>query len=406
MHTRFLRSWQAASGRTGRWSLVFLILILYGIGGQSQVVPTLSDSARISLLTVAPGDALYSTFGHSALRVSDPANRLDRCYNYGTFDFDQPNFLGKFLQGKLLYFLDLEPYRSFEYGNLHDRRSMQEQFLNLDGDQRQRLFGLLQENALEANRYYKYDFFYDNCATRIRDIVKETFYHQLVFDSSGIPPGKTMRQLLRPYLVEHPWTQFGIDLLLGRPSDRRALAEDYMFLPDHMHRMFATTKLDGNKPLVRGERLIPDPPLTRPAYQPDFFGRPLWVMILVAIIGLLSMANPRTEHVFDTIFWFLLGVAGLVITLMWFATDHQPTKLNLNILWVLPTHLFFFWRRNRSEWTENYFTGAALLAALVLLFWRWIPQELPVAAIPLVVLVVVKGLWRRYWRRSEPVERV
>jgi predicted MPP superfamily phosphohydrolase len=119
-------------------------------------------------------------------------------------------------------------------------------------------------------------------------------------------------------------------------------------------------------------------------------------MCFIALLGLLSMANPRTERIFDLVFWLVLGLAGLVIALLWFATEHTATKTNLNLFWALPTHLLFFWRRNKSEFVENYFTGTAILAALMLIFWAWIPQALPVAAIPLVVLVVVKGIW---WRR-------
>ncbi|MBK7937439.1 MAG: DUF4105 domain-containing protein [Lewinellaceae bacterium] len=366
----------------------------------SQALPTLSDSARVSLMTVAPGEFLYSTFGHSAIRVYDPQNRIDRCYNYGTFDFEQPNFILKFCRGKLLYFLDIEPYRGFEYINLHDQRGMQEQLLNLNREQKQRIFNLLQENALEQNRYYKYDFFYDNCATRVRDMVKETFYHDLVFDSTRLARGATMRQLLHPYLEKMPWTRFGIDILLGYPADRKARPEDFMFLPDHMHHMFATTKIDDKTPLVKSERRIPERPFPAPRFKAGFFGNPLLVMCLVAIIGLLSMGNPRTEHIFDMIFWFVLGVAGLLITLLWFATDHSATKTNLNILWALPTHLLVFWRTRRTEWLENYFTGAGILAALVLIFWKFIPQDMPVAAMPIAGLVVVKGLWRRYWKKD------
>ncbi|MEO6039857.1 MAG: DUF4105 domain-containing protein, partial [Saprospiraceae bacterium] len=121
-----------------RRSLLFFLL-LAAQSAFGQIIPVLSDSARISLLTVEPGDEVYSTFGHSALRVYDYANRIDRCYNYGTFEFDQPNFLLKFCRGKLLYFLDLESYRNFEYGNLSDRRGMREQMLNLDQSRKQRL---------------------------------------------------------------------------------------------------------------------------------------------------------------------------------------------------------------------------------------------------------------------------
>lgn len=367
--------------------------------GSLQAQQTLSENARISLMTVAPGDMLYSTFGHSALRVYDPVLRIDRCYNYGTFNFDEPNFLLNFCRGRLRYYLDTEPYPSFEYGNLREQRPMQEQLLNLTAEQRQRLFDLLQENAREENKYYMYDFFYDNCATRIRDIVKEAFFHQIAFDSSALPIGTTMRHLLRPYLRDMPWTQFGIDLGLGLPADRVALAEDYMFLPDYVHDLFAMAKLNDTTMLVASEQNIPFMPLpTRLAYQPGFFGNPLWVMCLVAVLGVASMFSRRAERVFDPLFWFVLGLAGLVLFLLWAATDHTTTKMNWNILWALPTHLLFFWRRQRTEWTENYFMAAGALAFLTLLFWGFLPQDLPEAALPIVILVVLKGFFRRYRR--------
>jgi len=363
---------------------------------------TLSENARISLMTVAPGDMLYSTFGHSALRVYDPALRLDRCYNYGTFDFDEPNFLLNFCRGRMRYYLDIEPYPSFEYGNLREQRPMREQTLNLTPERRQRLFDLLQENAREENKYYMYDFFYDNCATRIRDIVQETFFHQIAFDSSSLPMGTTMRELLRPYLRDMPWTQFGIDLGLGLPADRVALAEDYMFLPDFVHDHFATAKINDSTMLVASELNIPFLPLpTRPAYSPGFFGNPLWVMCLVAVLGVVSMFSRRAERIFDPVFWFVLGLAGLVLFLLWVATDHGPTKYNWNILWAMPTHLLFFWRGKRTEWTENYFMVSGALSFLVLIFWGFIPQDLPETALPIVVLVVLKAFFRRY--RREPV---
>jgi hypothetical protein len=380
---------------------LFTLLLL--ASGSLSAQQTLSENARISLITVDPGEFVYSTFGHSALRVRDPENRLDRVYNYGTFNFEQPNFLLKFCQGRLLYFLDIESYRNFEYGNLYDNRPMREQILRLTPEQRQRLSDLLEENAREENRYYKYEFFYDNCATRIRDIVKETFFHQITFDSTGLPIGTTMRQLLHQYLTDKPWTQFGIDLLIGTPADHVARTEDYMFLPDYMHDLFGTARIDDTTLLVQSERQIPNRPLLpRPAYQPGFFENPLMAMCLVALIGLLSMASRRAERIFDVVFWLVLGLAGLVLFLLWVATDHTSTKMNWNILWALPTHLFFFRRNKRTEWTENYFMGAGALALLVLLFWGFIPQDLPEAALPIVILVVLKAFFHRFRREKDP----
>lgn len=381
----------------------FLLLLLCPFVSTAQ---TLSDSATISLMTVVPGEFVYSTFGHSAIRVKDPVIRFDRCYNYGTFDFEQPNFLLKFCQGKLLYNLDVESYRSFEYGNLQDRRPMQEQVLNMDQAQKQRLFDLILENYKEENRYYKYDFFYDNCATRIRDIVRETFFHQIQFDTSALPKGASMRQLLQPYLEEKPWLDFGIDLVLGLPADKRASTDNFMFLPDYVHDLFGKATIGNGQALVKSERNIPETPMKQEPFKPSPLDRPLWVMGFVAVIGLLSMANPRTEHIFDTIFWLVLGLAGLVIALLWFATDHSATKYNLNILWAWPTHLFFFWKTKRSGNTQNYFMLSAMVAALLLIFWSWMPQEMPTPALPLVLLIVVKGLWRHYWKKETPSQLV
>jgi hypothetical protein len=374
----------------------FILLAFLFFAGKlfSQNVLTLSDSARISLMTVAPGEFLYSTFGHSAIRVLDPSNRLDRCYNYGTFDFEQPNFILKFCRGKLLYFLDIEPYKGFERGNLLDQRSMKEQILNLNKEQKQLLFNHLQENAREENRYYKYDFFYDNCATRIRDIVEKTFSRSIAWDSSRLALGTTMRQLLNPYMASQPWTHFGMNLGLGYAADRRALANDFMFLPDFMYDMFAGARINGSAPLVVGERHIPEMSFPKPEFKPGFFGRPLWVMLLVAIIGVAVMFNRRAERIFDGIFWFALGAAGLVIALLWFATDHSATKTNFNLLWALPTHLLVFWRSHKSGWIRQYFIVAGALALLTLIFWKIIPQEMPIAAMPLAALVAVKGLWK------------
>ena len=376
----------------------FVVLFLFPFFLQAQENLILSDAAQISLMTVAPGEFVYSTFGHSAIRVKDPAQRFDRCYNYGTFEFEQPNFLLKFCRGKLLYNLDTEPYRSFEYGNLQDRRPMQEQVFDLDQTQKQRLYGLLEENYKVQNRYYKYDFFYDNCATRIRDILDETFFQQIQYDSSFLPKQATMRQLLQPYLVDKPWTGFGIALVLGLPADRKALAENYMFLPDYVRDLMGKARTTDSVMLVKSTRNIPEHMRPPKPFSPTPFDRPLWVMSFIAILGLLSMANPRTELIFDTLFWFILGIVGLIIALLWFATDHSATKNNLNILWALPTHLLFFYRHRRGEWIQFYFMGVGFLASAVLALWVWLPQELPVAAIPIVGLVVVKSLWRRYWK--------
>ncbi len=374
----------------------FLALALLAFSLPLPAQTELSEQATISLMTVAPGSMLYSLFGHSALRVHDPALRIDRCYNYGTFDFEDPNFILNFCRGRLRYYLNVEPYRYFEYANMQEQRPMQEQVLQLTPRQRQFLFDLLEVNAKEENKYYLYDFFYDNCATRIRDIVEKALLYQINFDTTLLPLGATMRDLLHPYLEAHPWTRFGIDLALGQPADRVALGRDFMFLPDYLHHAFARATIADTLPLVTEERAISVWSASEPSKAADRWTSPLWMMCLVAVVGVASMFSRRVEVVFDVVFWFALGLAGLLLFLLWFATDHTTTKNNWNLLWALPTHLLFFWRTKRTELTETYFTVVGAVALVTLVVWGFLPQDMPEEALPIVILVALKGLLRRY----------
>jgi hypothetical protein len=370
-----------------------LVCLVWASVMQAQFTRTLSPNAIVSLMTVAPGSELYSTFGHSALRVFDPSQNVDRIYNYGTFDFDQPDFYLNFCRGKLLYILDVERYKSFERGNMLEGRGMQEQTLNLSPTQKERLFNLLEDNALAQNRAYKYDFFYDNCATRIRDMVDKALYGQVTYDTAHAGAQRTMRQLLRSYLTEHPWTGFGIDLVLGMPTDKVAGVQHYVFLPDNLHDAFATARLPEGESLIKDEYQIPAhyTPVRNAPTVPMY---PVVVMSIVALLGLACMFNTRANRIFDGIFWFVLGVGGLIIAFLWFFTDHQATKNNLNLFWMLPSHLLVFWRKRRENLWESYFMVAGIIAAGLLLAMKWLPQELPLAGIPLMVLVAVKGFWR------------
>jgi Domain of unknown function (DUF4105) len=356
----------------------------------------LSPAAQISLMTVEPGTELYSIFGHSAVRVNDPSTNLDRIYNYGTFDFTQPNFYVNFCRGKLLYMLDRETYRSFSSDSRAEGRSYREQVLELTPEQRDRLYQLLQTNALPENREYKYDFFFDNCATRIRDLFRDTYVMPIQWDSTRIPQNATMRHLLRPYLARTPWQQFGIDLVLGMPADRKATVHDAMFLPDHLYSALSKARDHEGKGLVRAEFCSPifgEP--KSPLGWMDRLTSPFAVFCGVALIGLVCMRSQRATRIFDRIFWTLLGLVGVVIAFLWFATDHQATKINLNLFWALPTHLIFAWRTgNKSALNENYFALTTILAGLLTLLWVFLPQELPYEAFPIVVLILIKGLAR------------
>lgn len=381
----------------GYWAKCTLCLCGLLVVGQlafgqrvQEAAIVLSDSARISLITASAGAELYTIFGHSALRVRDVPNGVDQCYNYGTFDFDQPNFYLNFLRGKLLYSLNIEPYRLFERAYWREHRNLTEQVLRLNAPQRQLLFDLLQTNALPENRNYKYDFFYDNCATRIRDIVEQALAQPNLVPVQRLEPSRSMRDLLRPSLVSMPWTQFGIDLILGYPTDAAATTRTATFLPDYLQQAFAKATLTDGMPLVDGAaRPIIEMHTFPQAAFDAFWQKPVWVMSLVALLGLLGMFYRPWGRIFDPIFWLSIGAIGFIIFALWFLTDHGATKLNFNLLWAWPTHLFTFWRMQRLP---RYRRLAGIAAALAVAGWFFWPQAFPVAALPIAALAAVKGL--------------
>ena len=378
--------------KNGLWILFVLVASL--CAAQTRPPAVLSDSARISLLTGSAGSDLYSIFGHSAIHVYDPVNRLDRCYNYGTFDLDQPNFYLLFLQGKLLYFVNPEPYKALVYGYSIEQRNLQEQVLHLNDSLKQRLYELLQENLQEENRYYLYDFFYDNCSTRIREMFKTLYAGQLAYNYEGLPVGSTMRQLLHAKLGAIPWTRFGMDLILGQPTDKVATPDDFMFLPDYLHDVVGRTNTPDGQSLVAREWMTPDTPYPPPNTQQPFYAHPWFALLLVSVLGLLLLRFGIGGRWVENTLTLVLGVSGLIILFMWVGTDHVTTKTNWNLLWALPTHLVFgFTALRRYHWMV-----AGVLAAGVLLGWFFIPQQLPVEIIPLLGLIVGVGV--RYARET------
>lgn len=154
--------------------LLFIFLLVTNLTVFGQKLE-LSPEANISIITCGPGDQVYSHFGHSAIRVKDSSLGIDVVYNYGTFDFTTPNFTLKFARGKLNYTLARQNFRYFLLSYQEEKRWVKEQVLNIDLDEKQKLFSFLETNYLPQNRDYKYDFFYNNCATKIWDVLKTSY---------------------------------------------------------------------------------------------------------------------------------------------------------------------------------------------------------------------------------------
>ena len=238
-----------------QYKIVFYLL-LFGLPsvGYAQKID-LTPQSQISVLTAGSGSELYSSFGHSAFRVKDASLGIDAVYNYGVFDFTTPNFYGKFARGKLDYTLARQRFDYFLRSYQLENRWVKEQVLDLSLADRKALFQYLETNYLPENRDYKYDFFYNNCATKIWDVLQEVFGNRLIFEKDYINEAHTHRQLIRQNVAINSWSGFGIDLALGSVIDDIATPREHLFLPEFIMKQVGVSQL-GSNPLSAAPKTL------------------------------------------------------------------------------------------------------------------------------------------------------
>lgn len=375
-----------------------LLLVLFAAPVSAQ--PLLSDAARVALVTILPGDNVYSRFGHTAIRIEDPGTGIDRLYNYGTFQFDRL-FVFKFAYGQLDYLLSVsDPYASYYAYAEYEQRSIIEQTLRLTPAERQELFAFLEANARPENRTYRYDFLFDNCSTRPRDAIERVLGNRLHYAGAADSAGATFRELLDPFLTEAPALDTGLDLLLGLPVDRRASAREATFLPDTLRLLFDRAMVQTDSARVSLVSRTDTVFWVGPGTAGRSFPLHALLIGLVAVVGigatvlLRHQEPPRLLRLFDALLFFVLGVAGLLLAFLWFVSLHHVTGPNLNLLWVWPTHLVagaLLFRRVRPRWLPTYFRGTAVVTALTCLVWLLLPQVLPLALWPLALAAAARA---------------
>jgi len=384
---------------------LLIALFLLGIGQPGRAQPQPDHSGlRISLLTCSPGAELYSTFGHSALRIIDSSAGTDIVYNFGVFNFSDPDFYLHFVRGKLLYFLDQESFTYFQYAYVVEGRGITEQVLRLHPGRDKKMQSFLAENLRPENRFYKYDFLYDNCTTRLRDLIlgqEATSIHTspILEDSS-----QTFRNQLHVYLDKNQqhWSALGIDILLGSRIDQPMTNAQAMFLPDFLEKAIDSSK-DASGTIVSEKKVILDRQISA-ATAPTRSSPTLWAFsAILACMVLLSMSRQqwaqRCLSVADFFLFFTTGLLGLLLVFMWTGTDHASCRDNLNLAWALPSHLIAAFRRSsHTKLVRGYFQSVFLLSILIAVGWNFLPQQLNSALFPLVLW---QG-WRAY-RLMQPI---
>lgn len=361
-----------------------------------------SSRFRISLLTCSPGEELYSTFGHSAIRVVDSNSVTDNVYNYGTFDFYEKDFYIKFIRGKLMYYVDVSTFWDFQQEYVLDNRSITEQVLNFSGEEKEKIRHALNENLKEENKFYLYDFFLDNCTTRLRDIIIKNKQPTPALPAV-MPTTYTFRNAIHQYLNNNHkyWSKLGIDLLLGAPTDALMTTAQQQFLPDNL--MYA---LDSTRNVK-----IAEPPhelyvVTAKENKGSWFTPTVLFSMIFGFFVALSLSRNRyilgILHRLDILLFLFTGLLGILLIFMWAGTDHTMTKNNYNLLWALPFHAVYAFVMNRNtRRVRTYSLLIAIFLTLVLCCWFFLAQQMNNALIPLVLLLI----YRSAVRGIEPLRR-
>ncbi len=314
------------------------------------------DSVEVSLLTCSPHEEIYSLYGHSAIRWHQ--GDIDLVFNWGMFSFSKPYFALRFVFGLTDYELAAYPYERFWPYYQQWGSSVTEQVLNLTNDEKRTLQHLLSENLKEENRVYRYNFFYNNCSTKPRDVIEKSIEGQVVYeDHNDFQP--TFREMVRECNRNHRWSKFGNDMLLGVKADLATTRQEQEFLPMNLMTDFAHAQIykDGvYRRLVKEQRLLVAPGVQ--VIEQDFFLTPTEIAVLLLIISvciaLYEWKSSRVVKWWDVALMTIQGLVGIVLTVMIFS-QHPTTSLNLNLLLFNPLPLLFIpavIKGMRSLWTK------------------------------------------------------
>ncbi|RKE97967.1 lipoprotein N-acyltransferase Lnb domain-containing protein [Ichthyenterobacterium magnum] len=358
----------------------------------------LSQNAEISVLTVGPGNSLNDAFGHNAFRIKDVANGFDLVYGYGEYDFDAPNFYLKFAQGKLNYLLSKTNFNRFYRGYVYQNRTINEQVLNLSATEKQKLFDFLQNNYKPENRRYLYDFFYDNCATKIRDVAQNASEREITFNNIRNFEHKTFRNLIHEHVNRNSWGSFGIDIALGSVIDQPATLNEHMYLPKYIFECFENATLSPSENLVKSTKTLYKKKETNTSENLLF--SPLVVLSIISFLILLvtyfDYKKLKRSNWLDVLLFSLTGIIGLLILLLWFATDHSATAQNYNLLWAFPFNsiaLFQLFKNPVKIWFVKYLKFLVIMLCLLTLHWIVGIQVYAIGLIPLLIALFIRYMY-------------
>lgn len=366
--------------------LTFILSVVNATAGaQSMTNP---DSIQISLLTCSPGKEVWAQYGHTAIRYYDKESGEDLAINYGIFSLDQTYFIPRFVLGMTDYRMGVQPMDMFLAQYSYEGRGVVEQVLNLSAEDKEVIYKALQENMKPENVVYRYNYFFDNCTTRARDMLVNHLHGKVVY-----PPAEedaTFRSMIHKWNNKYEWSQFGEDLLLGVNADRKTTKSEQQFLPENLRNDFDKARYNG-KPLVKETNVLLD--AETEVAEPVFPLSPLSVALIFAAISLVMMLfSYRRQQVYwawDLALMLTSGLMGIIFFVMIFS-QHPCVSLNFILLFFNPLPLFFLYstiKKKKVIWWKIW--GVLIILGLFGSLFQEIPLPILIVASFLLLHCIV-----------------
>ena len=366
---------------------LFYVAIVFPLAAPAQDTTQGMPKLQVSVLTCAAGEDIYTVWGHTAVRVIDSTKGTDIVFNYGTFDFNEPNFLAKFVKGSLLYFVSANYYSDFLAEYKFEKREVVEQVLRLSNAEKMKWYEALKENMIDSNRYYLYNFISDNCTTRIKD----GLFKNTAFQPVGINISSYRTEVVKaPYKHGLPWIGLGIDLLLGAYADQRPSDFQAAYLPFLFHEQIANTRN-----LVVANHVLVDANQIENNQKDSSNNTPFYTLLILLGVYLFaskwnSIATQQLAKVLDVILLLLFTIGGLLVMYMSLFSKHTACYQNYNLMWLHPFYviaiLFYFIKNDFIGKIGMVFFAATI--ALVLTSY-WLPQHFSIEVWMLIGIAIL-----------------
>ena len=354
------------------------------VGQEAMRQDTSAFKPRIqfSIITCDAGEDIYTIWGHTAIRVVDSVNNTDIVFNYGTFNFNEPNFIAKFLKGDLLYFVSVNNYSDFLNEYQFEKRNVYEQVLKLSTVEKIKWYTALQVNMMGDNRFYLYNFISDNCTTRVKD----GLFKNTNFQATSVPVKSYRSEVVSaPYKQGLPWIGLGIDLLLGAYSDQKPSDNQAGFLPFLLHQQIAST----------GRLVVKENVLTYASEKQVSSNSTIYILLVFVLFYAFcskwnSLITQRIAKVLDVLVLISFTAGGSLIVYMSIISKHTACFQNYNLMWMHPLYiiaLVFYFIPSKVIGQIGMLFLASIVGLIITSYW--LPQHFSIEVWTLIAIAAL-----------------